>query len=735
MKGKAKRSHRRLKPTATTVVTSQQVRVSVAVGSGDLEFKRETRSIPLQSRAAAVGSVDEGARTVELIWTTGARVLRGFFDRFWEELSLDPDHVRMERLENGAPLLDNHNSYGGIRDVVVGVVESAKLEKERGVGTVRIKRGAEGDEVLGLLKDRIIRHVSVGYQVHRFEQVEGGDEEIPVFRAVDWEPFEISLVPMGADAGAGVRAADATTNPCEFLVKETTMKTRKKTAAKNAAPAVTVRADEVEDQKEPGDGDGDEDAGDTSDEDAGDDADAGDDEETKGERAALLARGAELERKRQAGLVRWGRVMGLDDDLVKKSIADGTSVRDFQRIALKAAEKRQLEDHPRPGGHVESVRGGDATDKFRRQAIEALLQRTGKASVVIAAAKKRGETVKIDGGELRGMSLLRLAAHCLERAGIRTHGMSDTRLAEVAFNARAGGFQTTSDFPLILDEVVNRTLLADYELADDTWRLLAKVGSVPNFKPSSRVRLGGLGRLDRVPEHSEFKNKPLPDGTAEQVQIETFGNIFAITRQVIIDDDLGAIMRMVGEIGRTAGVTIEEEFWDLLNLNGGLGPVMADGLPLFDAAHGNIQPTGTALTVAGLDLNNVLMTSQTDPSGRRIVMRPHTLLVSTTQRLLARNLNDSEFDIDIADGVTPNGIRNMFEQIIDTPEITSPRRYIFADPQRFATFEVNFLNGQQTPFTESRDGWRIDGKEYKVRHDFGVDAVDWRTAMTDDGAP
>lgn len=722
MKGKLKRSQRTPAPAASAPAR-----------------RAETRDIPRLSFRAAVepSTLDEKKRTVEVIWTTGARVLRGFFDRFWEELSLDPDHVRMERLENGAPLLDSHREWGGI-DAVLGVVESARLEKGRGIAVVRFASDEAGEKVFAKVKDGILRHVSVGYQIHRFEQVEGGDEEIPVYRATDWEPYEISLVPMGADAGAGVRAEGADTDhPCVFITREKTMakvnpKSPKKTAA---APTPSTRADE---QKEPAEGDAaSTDTSEDTDDTDGDDADDAEETKSNGERAVqLLAQGRALERARQAGIRDHARVYGLDAELVEKHIVEETSVKEFRAIAKAAVAKRQDDTHPRPGGpNVEAVRGGDARDKYREQGVHALLMRTGKADAVVAAAKKRGETVKIDGGELRGMSLLRLAADCLERAGIRTRGMSDMRLAEVAFDARAGGFQTTSDFPLILDQAVDRVLLAEYELAEHVWRLLVKIGSVSNFRPSSRVRLGSMGTLDRVPEHSEFKNKPLPDGVSESVQIETFGNIFAITRQVIIDDDLGAVMRMLGELGRMAGNTIDAEFWALINLNGGLGPVMADGLTLFHASHGNIQPTGTALGVAGLDANRQLLAEQTNPSGFRIVMRPHTLLVSTAQGMAARHYNTSEFDLDEADGVTPNGVRGMFEQVIDSPEITSPRRYIFADPQRNPTFEVNFLNGQQAPFIESRDGWRIDGKEYKVRHDFGVDAVDTRTALTDDGTP
>lgn len=705
----------------------------------------ETRSIPRLSFRASVApdTFDEKKRTVEVIWTTGARVMRGFFDRFWEELSLDPEHVRMERLENGAPFLDSHGRSwtGPSLDDVVGVVESARLEQERGVATIRFARDEHGEAVFAKVKDGILRHVSVGYQVHRFEQVEGGDEEIPVYRAVDWEPYEISLVPMGADAGAGVRSENGVqqTTPCEFVTRErqeiTTMAKKRKpgNGTPSAAPAASVRADEAE-QKEPVEGD--EDATETETEDT-DDGDAGDDdEETKGEgeRAAAIREGAELERKRQAGIARHARAFGIDDPkVVAKLQADGTSLVKARAILLRKAEERQGPDVG--GGHVLAVRGGDERDKYREQAIHALLLRTGKADTVVAAAKKRGENIKIDGGVLRGMSLLRLAAHCLGRMGVDTRNMSDIGVAEAAFTARAGGYQTTSDFPVIMDEVVGRVLLADYELAPHVWRLLVKIGSVSNFKESSRLRLGSMGTLDRVPEHAEFKNKPLPDGSVEKVRIATYGNIFAITRQVIIDDDLGAVMSMLGQLARMAGNTIDARFWERLGENSGAGPTMEDGLPLFHVDHGNIQPTGTALGVAGLDANRLTLAEQTDASGNRIVMRPHTLLVSTAQGMLAKHLNTSEFDIDAADGVTPNGVRGMFEQIVDSPEITSPRRYVFADPQANPTFEVNFLNGQQAPFIESRDGWRIDGKEYKVRHDFGVDAVDWRTALTDDGTP
>jgi phage major head subunit gpT-like protein len=165
-------------------------------------------SLVTRRASIAPSSINAERRTAEVIWSTGARVLRGFFERFYEELSLDPGHVRLDRLSSGnAPLLAAHD--GGQLDAVIGVVESARLENGQGVARVRFAKDDEtADRVWNKIEQHIIRNISVGYKVHKYEERAGGDEQIPVMRAVDWEPFELSVVPMGADAGATFRAAN-----------------------------------------------------------------------------------------------------------------------------------------------------------------------------------------------------------------------------------------------------------------------------------------------------------------------------------------------------------------------------------------------------------------------------------------------------------------------------------------------------------------------------------------------
>jgi len=181
---------------------------------------------PLDLRAD-IGAVHEDTRTVDLVFTTGADVLR--YDwatgrKYLERLSLDPKHVRMNRLNQGAPLLNAHSAWA-LADQI-GVVEdgTAVLDGKQGRATVRFSKRADVEPIYQDVRDKIIRNVSVGYRVHKFEESEGGKAGLPVRTAIDWEPYEISMVPMGADAGAGVRqrsSKDVETNPCVVVRTET----------------------------------------------------------------------------------------------------------------------------------------------------------------------------------------------------------------------------------------------------------------------------------------------------------------------------------------------------------------------------------------------------------------------------------------------------------------------------------------------------------------------------------
>lgn len=176
--------------------------------------------LPLAIRAD-VQTINTETRTAELIFSTGAPVDR--FDwlsgkRYREVLSMKPGHIRMDRLNAGAPLLDSHSAYS-VGDQLGAIVRgTARLDKGQALATVRFSKRAAVEPIFQDVQDGIISAVSVGYRVHRFEETEGRDGAVATRLATDWEPFEVSLVSMPADAGAKVREGDKSqTNSCVIV--------------------------------------------------------------------------------------------------------------------------------------------------------------------------------------------------------------------------------------------------------------------------------------------------------------------------------------------------------------------------------------------------------------------------------------------------------------------------------------------------------------------------------------
>lgn len=163
-------------------------------------------------RAATVRTVDEKARTVDVVFSTGAAVRRydwkagGWYD---EELEISASAIRMDRLNSGAPVLDSHIQ----RDMrsQIGVVERGWVENGRAMATIRFSRRPEADAVFRDVVDGIARNTSVGYLVHKYEVEKRSDGERERWIARDWEPMEVSMVTVPADAGAQVRSMEGMT--------------------------------------------------------------------------------------------------------------------------------------------------------------------------------------------------------------------------------------------------------------------------------------------------------------------------------------------------------------------------------------------------------------------------------------------------------------------------------------------------------------------------------------------
>jgi ATP-dependent protease ClpP protease subunit len=431
-------------------------------------------------------------------------------------------------------------------------------------------------------------------------------------------------------------------------------------------------------------------------------------------RASALA--ADTQRRTAIKALKTGAVAKFEgiDTVIEAAADDVNCTVDIARERVLAHMAKDAT--PVAGDYVVTVE--DGTDKLRAAAVSAMLARAA-----VPGAKP------VDGSNpFRGMKLLDIARDSLARAGINTRGMDQRAIVAAAFT------QSTSDFPILLENTMHKALQQAYAVQPDTWSRICAPGTVSDFRAHPRYRVGSIGTLDSKNELGEFKNKSIPDGEKGSITAGTKGNIINLSREAIINDDLGAFVGLATTLGRAAKRTIEVDFYALLALNGGLGPVMEDGKTLFHADHGNLT-AGAALSMLAIDADRVAMKSQRDVGGNDYLdLVPAVLLLAVGLGGTARSINDAQYDPDTANKLQkPNIVNGLFRDIVDTPRLSGTRRYLFADYNEAPVIECAFLDGNQTPYLELQNGFEVDGASWKVRLDYGFAAIDYRGAVTNAG--
>ncbi len=656
----------------------------------------ERKNLPLQTRLASLEEqqADAEDRIFSVMFTTGAVVRKyNFFadEAYDEELVVSPASVRLGRLNSGtAPVLDTHSDFAleNIKGVVTG--GSARIENGLGYASLKIDSGAENESIIRKIRDGIIRNVSVGYRVHRFEVIrfEGA---VPLYRAVDWEPFEISLVPIGADAGAGIRSSP-NTYPCEILdpppVKELRLMTGLDNKTQEQDAPATIPAENTAAANPP----------------------TTTQTETSASTEEARAEGARLERQRAAEIVKITRSAMLPDMFAQKLVNDGTAIAQARKLVLdELARKGSEAGEIRP--HVSIVR--DENDSVRVMAENALLHRHDP------------KAYKLDEGarEYRGMTLMEIGRDLLERRGVRARGLSKSEVAGAMLGLETrGGLHSTSDFPLILANVANKTLRSAYEAAPQTFKGFARQTSNPDFKTIARTQLGDAPSLDKVNESGEFKRGTVGEAR-EQYALATYGKVVAVTRQTIINDDLGAFTRLPEMFGRAAADLESDTVWGILTGN----PAMGDGVTLFHATHGNLAGAGAVISVTTLGDARAGMRKQKGLNGRFINVMAKYLLVPAAIETLAEQFV-TQTNIIYTKSSDYNPFANKL-QVVAEPRLDAASAiswYLAADPAQIDTIEYAYLEGQEGVYLESRVGFDVDGVELKARLDFAAKAIDWR---------
>lgn len=616
-------------------------------------------------RETTIDHVDTDSRTVELSFSSETPYGRWFGD---EILCHDEECINLERFNNGlGTVLFNHD-----RDAVVGHIEKVWLEDNRGKALVRFDTDEQSETIFQKVQSGTLQGVSVGYSIKRYEVLDEKDSVSSngrfkgpdTYVVTDWEPLEISIVSVPADATVGVgRSAEEIHTSIDTQEDNTRMD-----------PKEILNNEEVK-STEPVE---------------------------IGLTQADLQKAMEQERKRTSEITALFR--DFDVEGADEAIVMGVSVDEARAMVM---------DQLRARNKGVSVTMGEAeSDKFRAAAQDAVLMAAG---IPVADAAPGAQ-------ELRGHSMVELARESLQREGLQANFGDNMELARAAINS-------TSTFPAIMSNLANKSVMVGFNEAETTYQIWAGKGSNRDFKEAARVALSEAGNLELVPEGGQFQQDFLGEASA-RTKVATYGKLFSLTRQAIINDDLGLFSKIATKYGSAAKRLVNKMVYAQLTGN----VKMQDNIALFDTKHGNVAGTGEALSVKAIAKAITAMRRQKGITGDATLnITPKYLVVPPELELTASQIVNSTAAVDGVNSGVVNPYKGRFVVVADA-ELTDPDAwYLVADASQHDTIEVTYLNGVETPRLETRQGFDVDGIEYKVAFDCGVSALDFRGVFKNAG--
>ncbi len=456
------------------------------------------------------------------------------------------------------------------------------------------------------------------------------------------------------------------------------------------------------------------------------------------DRTRLVDSGIDKERARVRTINEVAAALKLRQSFANEHIDKGTSIEVFRRLAIDKKASDERAEMQRQG--MSSITGTpasdprlqDESDLRRFSMVGALLERFEPGAWITDEKERnykfdQGRKQKVFEGarEYVGMSLLDHAKECLSNVGIRWQTKSKTEIVRLAF-------QSTSDFPYILADSANKSLRAGYEMMVSPWRLIAARRSAVDFKTMYELTLDQTSRLEQVKESGEFTRGALIEGR-EAYAVKTYGKIVGITRQAIVNDDLGAFTRAPMLLGQEVGGLEGDTVVGIITANG----TLSDSVALFDKnTHKNYDDSAGAISVDNIGALRVKMMLQTSSGGKVLGIIPKFLVVPATKEQLALQYTSGSYQASESAKINPwaNTLQPVVLHQLDASDVND--WYLFADPNtpNGVVVVYAYLEGQEGPYTETRQGFDVDGVEIKIRLDFGAGAVDYRGAVRKSGA-
>ena len=627
-------------------------------------------------------------------------------------------------LPESVPLLANHENRTSAR---VGMVSAHVKNNQLEITGEIISDSPEAADIVAQSKAGADWQLSIGADVKEYELVRGKREvngqelEGPFYHVRKSALREVSVVAVGADAHTRMKvtAQFDLTNPNPEEEGVQTMNEKKAIEAKadvqpEAKPEVKpeIKAEakpEIQAEAKP---------------EVKPEATAPVDVAAAAHEAAVAAVKAERERVAAIRTICDGEFPEIEKDAISAGWTPDV-------VTKKVLETIRAE-RPAADVHI-TVKTEPEGDGLRKTIEAAMCLRCGIPADELE--KSYGAQTVEAGMREMDMPLKQLLIECMKLDGISFGHGFDNETIRAAFSSVS--------LPGILSNVANKKLLQSYEAQPIIATKLCSTGDLNDFKENDRFRLTDVGDLLPVGNDGEIKDGGVTEESAKN-QLETYGKKFCLTRKMIINDDLGAFMKVPVAMGNRAARLIDQLFFSRLLKN----PVQLDGKALFSTAHKNlISGANSALSSDSLKKAIQLFLDQVDADGQPISIEPRFLLVPSALKHLAIELTrGATFIMAGNDNTIRPALNSLVDenlQVISSPYLANSAYdgasatawYLFGNPHQTDTFEIGFLRGKRTPTVERGEtDFNTLGMWFRVYFDVGVREQDHRGMVKSHGA-
>ncbi|MCJ2102448.1 HK97 family phage prohead protease [Methylobacterium sp. E-046] len=431
-----------------------------------------------------------------------------------------------------------------------------------------------------------------------------------------------------------------------------------------------------------------------------------------------------------ASIANQARAHGVELNLAS-AIDRGLSPAAFRKIAFDKLAEKSKETAVRgsqPGSAHDRIQVGRDEREGRADAMTLALTSRVLASRgsdgMDYAPKRKAEKRWVEKHAARaesymGMGFVEIAAECIGHRG-------NIRTSHQAIEIVERAFQSTSDFPAIFQNVLNKSLLARYELAEPTYKQISIERQFNDFRPHPQIRAGEFPMLQPVTQAGEIKVGKSAD-SGEDITLVPYGVIFPISRQMIVNDELGAIDQILGSSGDAVRLFENATFFAMFNAN----PVLKqDGTAVWHANHKNLAAAAGAITVANVGAGRAALRGMKSLSGFLLNVPPRIILTGPNQETSADQLVAS-ITPQLSSSVNP--FSGKLQSVSDA-NITDNSWTLLADPAQLPCFVHGFLNGSNGPRVKTFEPFGTQGVQISLEHDFACGAVDFRGAYRNPGA-